>query len=272
MKKSVFVLLIALIAPIFLLVGCGEVASFNITATVNCQNGNVTGMGKYDEGSKVTLTARGVNGKKFIAWVYQNKTLLDGNNAYEITTSDDKLSSTITFTVSAHTSDNYTAVFEDSKQAYYTLSSYRVVRYEEGEDVPAEDLNDQHTTCIGDLRVRVGENELEYRHILELTSENFLNTTTRFSNVKSVLVLTKPHYFNFVFTTDDFSVNKTVVLTYGESNEQDGVKVDFVKSDDNSINGNIVLSYTYIPETEEVEEGQEPKQLTTIFLTISPLR
>ena len=88
-------------------------ATYNITATSSySQYGYVTGMGMYNEGSRVTLTARGINNHRFVAWVYQNKQIISPNdNAYTITTSDDNLTSTLSFNATSYTSDNYTAVF-----------------------------------------------------------------------------------------------------------------------------------------------------------------
>ncbi len=275
-KKSLLLLIVILIAPIFLLVGCGEVQTYNITATTNCQNGNVTGMGRYDDGSRVTLTAKGVNNKKFIAWVYQNKTILISDNAYTIETSADSMTSTLSFTASSYTSDNYTAIFEDNRQMYYTVSSYRVVEHAENTDIPEEDIENQDITCTGALSISIGENALNYRNIINLTNHSFLNTTTPFVNVRDVFSFNNqtPYYIYFTFSANEFTSSKTIALTYGNSSEQDeyGVEVDF------QTNGDIVLTYSFDMTEEETTDGDEgstddeSNMLTTLILTLCPLR
>ena len=273
-KKSLLLLIVILIAPIFLLVGCGEVQTYNITATTNCQNGNVTGMGRYDDGSRVTLTAKGVNNNKFIAWVYQNKTILISDNAYTIETSADSMTSTLSFTASSYTSDNYTAIFEDNRQMYYTVSSYRVVEHAENTDIPEEDIENQDITCTGALSINIGENALNYRNIINLTNHSFLNTTTPFLDVRDVFSFNNqtPYYIYFAFSSNDFKSSKTIALTYGNSNEQDGVDVDF------QTNGDIVLTYSFDMTEEETTDGEEgtndgeAKMLTSLILTLCPLR
>ena len=263
-KKSLLFLILILVAPIFLLVGCGEVQSYNITATTNCQNGNVTGMGRYDDGSRVTLTARGVNNHRFIAWVYQNKTILVNNNTYNIETSSDSLTSTLTFNASSYTADNYTAIFEDSRQMYYTLSSYRVVEHAEGEEIPEENLENQNVTCVGNLSISIGENVLNYRNPVSLTNQSFLNTTTSFTDIRDVFRLsTQPYHVRFSFSTGEFKTTKDITLTYGTSDEQDGVDITF------KTNGDIVLSCSFDLTTEAEDETNI---LTALILTISPLR
>ena len=277
-KKSFLLLLVVLIAPIFLLVGCGEVQTYNITATTNCQNGNVTGMGRYDEGSKVTLTAKGVNNNKFIAWVYQNKTILISDNAYTIETSADNMTSTLSFTASSYTSDNYTAIFEDARQMYYTVSSYRVVEHAENTDIPEEDIENQDITCTGALSISIGENALSYRDVINLTNYSFLNTTTAFADVRDVFSFNNqtPYYIKFAFSSGNFKTSKTISLTYGKSGEQDDVDIKF-KTD-----GDIVLTYTFDMNEKEIEETPSEdtqseetpseKILTTLILTLCPLR
>ena len=274
-KKSLLFLILILVAPIFLLVGCGEVQSYNITATTNCQNGNVTGMGSFNDGSRVTLTARGVNNHRFIAWVYQNKTILVNNNTYDIETSSDSLTSTLTFNASSYTADNYTAIFEDSRQMYYTLSSYRVVEHAEGEEIPEENLENQNVTCVGNLSISIGENVLNYRTPVNLTNQSFLNTTTNFTDMRDVFRLTsQPYYVRFTFSSNEFTSSKTIALTYGNSSEQDedGVEVDF------QTNGDIVLTYSFDMTKEETTDGEEgtndgeAKMLTSLILTLCPLR
>lgn len=279
-KKSFLLLLVVLIAPIFLLVGCGEVQTYNITATTNCQNGNVTGMGRYDEGSKVTLIAKGVNNNRFIAWVYQNKTILISDNAYTIETSADNMISTLSFTASSYTSDNYTAIFEDARQMYYAVSSYRVVEHAENIDIPEEDIENQDITCTGNLSISIGENALSYRDVINLTNQSFLNTTTTFAEIRDVFSFNNqaPYYIKFAFSSGNFKSSKTIALTYGNSSEQDedGVEVDF------QTNGDIVLTYTFDMNEKEIEEtpsedtpsDETPSEkiLTTLILTLCPLR
>ena len=263
-KKSLLFLILILVAPIFLLVGCGEVQSYNITATTNCQNGNVTGMGSFNDGSRVTLTARGVNKHRFIAWVYQNKTILVSNNTYNIETSSDSLTSTLTFNASSYTADNYTAIFEDSRQMYYTLSSYRVVEHAEGEEIPEENLENQNVTCVGNLSISIGENVLNYRNPVNLTNQSFLNTTTNFQDIRDVFSLsTQPYHVYFEFSTGKFKTTKDITLTYGTSDEQDGVDITF------ETNGDIVLFCSFDLTTEAEDETNI---LTALILTISPLR
>ena len=263
-KKSLLLLIVILIAPIFLLVGCGETQTHNITATTNCQNGNVTGMGRYDSGSRVTLTAKGVNNNKFIAWVYQNKTILISDNAYTIETSADSMTSTLSFTASSYTSDNYTAIFEDNRQMYYTVSSYRVVEYAENENIPEENIENQDITCMGALSISIGENVLNRRNIINLTNHGFLNTTTSFQDIRDVFSLsTQPYHVYFEFSTGKFKTTKDITLTYGTSDEQDGVDITF------ETNGDIVL-FSSFDLTTEAED--ETNILTALILTISPLR
>ena len=272
-KKSFLLLLVVLIAPIFLLVGCGEVQTYNITATTNCQNGNVTGMGRYDEGSKVTLIAKGVNNNRFIAWVYQNKTILISDNAYTIETSADNMTSTLSFTASSYTSDNYTAIFEDARQMYYAVSSYRVVEHAENIDIPEEDIENQDITCTGNLSISIGENVLSYRDVINLTNQSFLNTTTTFAEIRDVFSFNNqsPYYIKFAFSSGNFKASKTISLTYGKSGKQDDVDIKF-KTD-----GDIVLTYSFDMNEKEIEETPSEetpseKILTTLILTLCPLR
>lgn len=275
-KKNLFLLIFVLIVPIFLLYGCGEMATYNITATSSySQYGYVTGMGVYNEGSRVTLTARGINNHRFVAWVYQNKQIISPNdNAYTITTSDDNLTSTLSFNATSYTSDNYTAVFEDDSQMYYLPASVFMVEREVGGEIIEGTEENSVQICTGNLSIEIGENTLSYRNAVNLTNQTFTNVRTNFSDVRQVLKLSDyqspiatPYHLRFTFSTENAqNVTKYVTLYYGESKVQDGVIITF------NSNGDILLSCDVYSITETSSDGVESVSLVTLVITLSQLK
>lgn len=264
--KTIFLLLIILLVPILLLFGCDELATFRIDAYVNeNKNGTVYGYGTYTEGDTVTLTANGLNGNRFIAWVYQNKTLITNNSVYTISTSEDGLSSTLTFSASMATADRYTAVFEDNSQQYYTLSSYKFTT-----DLNAEDALPEETTDLlvsgGSINVMIGETITNFRNLTLIEGDFRDRVRTDVSGVTEVLNLsyTTPYYIRFNFSyTNSQPVVRTITATLGTNSSSNGVNLVF--NQDNSFD----IQYTFQISTMEDEE--EVVRDVTLVLTFSPL-
>lgn len=264
--KNLFLLLLILLVPMLLLFGCEELSTFRIDVYVNeNKNGTVYGYGTYTEGETVTLTANGLNGNRFIAWVYQNKTIISNNSTYTIAISEDGLNSTLTFTASDATADRYTAVFEDDSQQYYTLSSYKFTT-----DInSAEPLPEETTETLisgGSLNVMIGETITSFRE-LALIEGDFRDKVTTYvtpSNEVMNLSYTSSYYIRFSLTQGSGqSQIRTLTVTLGQDSSTTDVNLIF--NQDNSFD----VQYTFQITTQEGEE--EIVQDVTLILNFTPL-
>lgn len=130
-RKISYFLLAILLLPVFALFGCDEPASYSFSVVPSwASSGSVEGSGSFTEDDIVTLTATANSKSSFVAWVYQNTTLLVDGDTYSIKNtknSDNKITqSTLTFSSKKETSGSYTAVFDESKLAYAKLASWKV--------------------------------------------------------------------------------------------------------------------------------------------------
>ena len=271
-NKKIFMLALVLILPCLILFGCDEVATYKITVSANCSNGIVYGAGTYQEGETVTLTANGIsNGStksKFVAWVYQNKTILENNDVYTISTSEDNYSSTLTFTATSATTDKYTAIFQDNKQMYYTLDSYKFAKNIHAPEPLPEDAT---TLFNGILSVSFGENNTTYREVFNAETEFKENLTVKADGVKDVMVLTKlnPYYLRFSIDNGNGNVNiKTIPILYNENSVAGDVNATF--NQDKTVS----VTYTFELANEESsgdDEEESPTTYITLCLTLKPL-
>ncbi len=128
MKKKFSICLLSLIMlPLIAFFGCDTPSSYSVKVSSSSTiQGSVSGSGTYEEGSTITLTATAKSGKTFVAWVYQNTTMLQDDSTYTITntTSDGLINkSTLTFTASSSTQGTYTAVFAEDQMMYVIFDS-----------------------------------------------------------------------------------------------------------------------------------------------------
>ena len=101
-RKISYFLLAILLLPVFALFGCDEPASYSFSVVPSwASSGSVEGSGSFTEDDIVTLTATANSKSSFVAWVYQNTTLLVDGDTYSIKNtknSDNKITqSTLTF-------------------------------------------------------------------------------------------------------------------------------------------------------------------------------
>ncbi len=269
--KKIFMFALILIMPCLVLFGCDQPASYNINVYANCTNGTVNGQGTYVEGETVTLSANGINGNKFIAWVYQNKKILENDSTYTITTSEDNMSSTLSFTSSQTTADRYTAVFQDNKQIYYTLDSYKFTTSASQEEPLPEDAE---TLFSGILSVSFGETNSSYREVFNAETEFKDNVTVKAENVKDVMMLsrTSPYYLRFSIDNGSGNVQiKTIPVTYNSNSQANDVSATF------NSDRTVTVSYTFeIAQAQMVEpdanENEEPLTTkVTILINLTPL-
>lgn len=145
-KRFSYFLLAILLLPVFALFGCDEPASYSFSVVPSwASSGTVEGGGTFTENDTVTLTATANSKSNFVAWVYQNTTLVVDGATYSIKNtknSDEKITqSTLTFSSKKETAGSYTAVFDESKIAYAKLSSWKVTAdptKESEQDTPAK--------------------------------------------------------------------------------------------------------------------------------------
>ncbi len=135
MKKKFTTAFLALfvIAPIFALLGCGDVSSYKIMARSSSYGqGTVSGEGTYEENSTVTLKATVTNkNSTFLAWLKQDGQIIANDDNFKIENNDNNgriVGSTLSFTSSESTRGTYTAVFSESAETmqYVKLDSFRI--------------------------------------------------------------------------------------------------------------------------------------------------
>ena len=265
-SKNIFFLLIILLVPVFLLFGCDEPGTFRIDAYVNeNKNGIVYGYGTYTEGDTVTLQANGLNGNRFIAWVYQNKTILSNDSTYAISTSENGLSSTLTFTASQATADRYTAVFEDNSQQYYTISSYKFTT-----DLAAEEpLPEENTETLisgGSLNIMIGETITSFRDLTLIEGDFRDKVTNAVNDINQVMNLsyTTSYYIRFGLTQGSGqSQVRTITVTLGENNISNDVNIVF--NQDKSFD----IQYSF--QIDSLDGEEEVTQDITLVIKFAPL-
>ncbi len=265
-RKNFFFLLIILLIPIFFFFGCDTLNIYRIDVYTNeYKNGTVYGYGTYTEGDTVTLQAYGLNGNRFIAWVYQNKTILTNNSTYQIVTSDDGLSSTLTFTASQSTADRYTAVFEDDSQQYYTLSSYKFTSDIDADEPSEENLTDVLVSGVS-LNVLVGDSLTTLREAAYLEGDFRDGVTNEVSDVTQVMNLsyTTEYYIRFNLTlSGGQSSLRTITVILGEDNSSNGVSLTF--------NSNNSFDVIYSFQITTTINDANVTQNVFLVLTFSPL-
>ena len=265
-SKSILFLLIILLVPLFLLFGCEEPATFRIDTQSNeIKNGTVYGYGTYKEGETVTLTAESRNGKLFIAWIYQNKTIITNNSTYNIQTSEDNLKSTLTFTASKGTADIYTAVFQDDTQRYYLLNSYKLTT-DLSADEPLEDESTEILLNSSSLNVSVGATLTTMRDTFLVEGDFRDGRTVKVEGVTQVLNMSydSPYYVRFALTQSNGEAEvKTTPVQFKENSVNDGVRVIF--NGDNSFD----VQYTFQITT--LEDDEEVLKNITLVLNFSPM-
>ena len=177
-KLSLFVMIVLLI-PVFALFGCGEASSYPVFVyTSSDPFGSVNGNGTYQEGTTVTLTASAKQDCHFVAWVYQNSMLIEDEEGYKITNtqnSNQKIGkSVLTFTMSDKNQGKYTAVFDkesslDNKMMYAKLSTYRITSTpdKEGEE---DDGSKSSIMTANSISIEHGQNSSNLVKVCEAES------------------------------------------------------------------------------------------------------
>ena len=264
-KLNLFLLALLLIIPVFLLFGCDEPARYYIELTSSNDNGIASGRGNYTEGDTVTLTASGkVNNNRsyrFVAWVYQNEIILSNDGVYTINTSDDNMTSTLSFTATSATSNNYTAIFEADTQLYYTLSSLSVT-------AQSEDVEENANLFNGNLTLSFGESAINYREVFSFNGQiqNGTLITPESVNQTMRLSTTSPYQVRLTLSADGISpINKAIPITYPtRSNE---ITTD--TSVEATINAGVIsLSFDF----ERVNEGEDAENdVFTVTINLVPL-
>ena len=264
-KLNLFLLALLLIIPVFLLFGCDEPATYYIELSTSNGNGIASGYGTYTEGDTVTLTASGkVNNNRsyhFVAWVYQNEIILSNDGVYTINTSDDNMTSTLSFTATSATSNNYTAIFEADTQLYYTLSSLSVT-------AQSEDVEENANLFNGNLTLSFGETAINYREVFSFNGQiqNGTLITPESVNQTMRLSTTSPYQVRLTLSADGISpINKAIPITYPtRSNE---ITTD--TSVEATINAGVIsLSFDF----ERVNEGEDAENdVFTVIINLAPL-
>lgn len=266
-KLNLFLLALLLIIPVFLLVGCDEPARYYINLSFSNNNGTGSGYGYYTEGDTVTLSARGFTSGnrsyRFVAWVYQNEIILSNDGVYTINTSDDNMTSTLSFTATSATSNNYTAVFEADTQLYYTLSSLSIT-------AQSEDVEENANLFNGNLTLSFGESVSDYREAYSYDGQFQNGTLLSPDNINQVMLLstTTPYHVRLVLNVDDAgiaTINKSIPITY--PTRSSGITTD--NTVETSLeNGNLSLSFNF----ERVNEGENAvNDVFTITINLAPL-
>ena len=278
-NKKIFLLAFLLLIPVFLLIGCDEPETYSITVYSSYEaNGRVYGGGNYTDGQTVTLRASGKNRNRVICWLYQNKTILADDDTYTISTSEDGLSSKLTFTARSDTHDRYTAVFESASQKYFKLDSYKLTSTPTL-DEPLEE--EAESLMSGSLTIQIGENINSYREAFSYTGEFMDNLTTEAENVNQVLYFVRTntngegnqiYYLRYTLTNENGGTitSNSVQLEYGHGQTYDPSNLN---NESATIYLNSDNSYSiYIPF--QLTTGEEENQTITncfIVLNISQL-
>ena len=260
-RLNLFLLALLLIVPVFLLFGCDEPATYYIELTSSNNNGIISGYGTYTEGDTVTLTARGLYSNRFVAWVYQNEIILSNDGVYTISTSEDNMTSTLSFTATNATSNNYTAVFEADTQLYYTFSSLSVTAQNEEIEINSNLFNN------GSITLSFGENAMSYREVFSFNGQIQNGTLLTPESVNQTMKLsTSPYQVRLTLNADGInSINKAIPITYPTLSSE--ITTD--ASVEASINsGTITLSFDF--EKVNDEENAE-NDVFTVTITLIPL-
>ena len=265
-RLNLFLLALLLIVPVFLLFGCDEPATYYIELTSSNSNGIASGYGTYTEGDIVTLTARGLTKNnrsyRFVAWVYQNEIILSNDGVYTISTSEDNMTSTLSFTATSATSNNYTAVFEADTQLYYTFSSLSVTAQNEEIEINSNLFNN------GSITLSFGENAMSYREVFSFNGQiqNGTLLTPESVNQTMKLSTTSPYQVRLTLNADGInSINKAIPITYPTLSS--GITTDTtIEASINS--GTITLSFDF----EKVsEEENAENDVFTVTINLVPL-
>lgn len=265
-RLNLFLLALLLIVPVFLLFGCDEPATYYIELTSSNSNGIASGYGTYTEGETVTLTSRGLTKNNrsyhFVAWVYQNEIILSNDGVYTISTSEDNMTSTLSFTATSATSNNYTAVFEADTQLYYTFSSLSVTAQNEEIEINSNLFNN------GSITLSFGENAMSYREVFSFNGQiqNGTLLTPESVNQTMKLSTTSPYQVRLTLNADGInSINKAIPITYPTLSSE--ITTD--TSIEASINsGTITLSFDF--EKVNDEENAE-NDVFTVTINLVPL-
>jgi len=148
-KKLSFLLLAIFIIPLVSLFGCDDVSSYQVLVFSSwTESGSVSGSGTYKDGATVTLTATGLQGNKFVAWLYQGTTILVDGDDYTIKKTDEDssghaASSTLTFVMNENRQGKYTAVFSEEYMLYHKLSYFELIRA-----IPQEESSSSQTVSL----------------------------------------------------------------------------------------------------------------------------
>lgn len=208
MKRKVsFLILFVLVLPLFALLGCDEVPTYNVNVyTSDGVYGTVSGDGTYASGSTVTLTATPKGNGTFVSWIYQNSTELKTDGTYTVSTSNETSKSTLSFKISESTKGSYTAVFDEkgktegNKMFYIKLDSYRLTTLDPS--------TNNGTTESDDLLSAMTNANLTFYHgktsndLVEVAKyeeidllNNYINQTSDISQVLNLSTYSSQHVY-----------------------------------------------------------------------------
>ncbi|MBE7075628.1 MAG: immunoglobulin domain-containing protein [Clostridiales bacterium] len=265
MKKKLSLFLLTLfVLPVFAFFGCEDLPSWDITVSSSWVNaGEVVGQGTYDEGETVTLTATAKPNNNFIAWVFQDSTLISDNETFKIVNtqnSQQEISkSTLTFTMSKERQGNYTAVFDETYMEYAKLTNFYIT--DNLTSTPELDMGTQETTFNSNISIRQGEKTVFIQNNLPLKN-NVLFAPTEFDQI--LYLSTEQHIIvsanlqnsyaartiDFRTTIDVFSnTAKTEMegysyeVTYSEGSYKIVFEFDFNINDSDSKTYYLILNY-----------------------------
>jgi len=241
MKKKISIFaLIVLVLPLLALFGCGAKNSFYVDVVSSwtglpsgTRGGTVSGSGSYEEDKKVTLTATAKPESRFIAWVFEDSVIISQNSTYSI--SNQKNSSTnkvtkseLSFKASSKTKGKYTAIFDDNKIIYTTLTSWRVT---DDMTMDGEDSGTSTTpvTLTANLYISQGSANYDVYSGVNFEVRNNVINNAQINEVFKMNA-SQPQELSVDFTLTDgmttFSKAMTAKVPFAES------ILEFVESDD----------------------------------------
>lgn len=253
----------------FFVSACDDPETFTIN--LSYLSGSLTvptlsGSGQYLAGDRVELRAVGTGNCRFIGWIHQYQTFLSDGSVYHITTAEDNMSSTISFIASQETANNYTAVFEDNAQQYYSLTSYK---FSKATDDPDQELTTDYSTQLfeGKILVEFGDQtntayrktyseETAFYQSVKVDTSASTQVFMAFDNTPSVRV-----------TFSNANNTPFVFLTYiqpGTDSSRENVTITFDTTD-----RTYTIAYTF--STQIVVNYETVTQSCVLYLKLSPL-
>ncbi len=240
-RKLVFMFLFLIMFPAFALIGCSESpATYSILAySSSYSHGSTMGSASYTEGSYVTLTASTTN-SSVLGWIYQNSLILSNNGTYNISNTVENgkvVKSTLSFTCSAATQGNYTALFDEADLNYTRFSGVMLSKQENTTPVgelpqDAESLPNTNLDIYQGSDLIFSQENLLFKQQTDGDTTSALKIST--NETKNAVWLTRPQQLYATMRFDNSNFTFRANFSYKQSStwsaEQNGVsyKVDYV--------------------------------------------